>query len=128
MFRGMGLKLPSDKAVKLLDYRGQKELARRLKRCWLEEYVHDVPYVDRALANIRVHAPLEEYELLRNLSPADRDKLLTIFKELYSSDSLDVVNIDFELETDNPADEELITAIEEQKSLMISVATGERPI
>ena len=47
-----------------------------------------------------------------------------MFKEVYSSDSLDVVSIDFELETDDQTDEPLIAAIEEQKSLMISVATG----
>jgi len=124
----MGSKVSSEKAVKLLDYRGQKELARILKRCWLEERMHEVPFVDRVMANIRIHAPLEEYEFFRNLPFADKDKLIKIFKEIYSSDGLDVVGIDFELESDDQAEEQLVTAIEEQKSLMISVATGERPI
>jgi hypothetical protein len=125
----MGTKLQSDKAIKLLDYRGQKELARALKRCWLEQYVHeDSPYINAVMVTIRVHAPLEEYERLRNLPPADRKNLLEVFKELYSSDDFDVVSIDFELESDDQADEPLVTAIEEQKSLMISVATGERRI
>src|SRR6266481_1950756 len=128
MFRGMGSRFSSEKAVKLLDYRGQKELARILKRCWLEERMHEVPFVDRVMANIRIHAPLEEYEFFRNLPFADKDKLIKIFKEIYSSDGLDVVGIDFELESDDQAEEQLVTAIEEQKSLMISVATGERPV
>lgn len=125
----MGSKLSPEKAIKLLDYRGKKELAISLRRCWLEECVHeDSPYINMAVATVRVHAPLQEYERLRNLPAADAEKLLRTFKELYSSDNLDVVGIDFELETDDQADAPLITAIEEQKSLMISVATGERRI
>jgi len=127
--RYMGSKLSSEKAIKLLRHRGLKELANMLRPCWIEECVHDdSPYINMAVTTVRVHAPLEEYERLRNLPPADAEKLLAVFTEVYSSDSLDVVRMDFELETDGQTDEPLITAIEEQKSLMISVATGGSPI
>jgi hypothetical protein len=125
----MGSKLPSEKAIKLLDYRGEKELARSLRRCWLELEVHDGgSFVNDFVATVQVHAPLEEYELLRNLPAPERQTLLTILKELYSPDDLEIVDIDCVLEIGNQTQDQLVTAIEEQRSLMISVATGERRI
>lgn len=68
MFRCMGSRLPSEKAIELLDYRGEKELAGTLKRCWLELDVHDGgSFVNDFVATVQVHALLQEYEFLRNL-------------------------------------------------------------
>jgi hypothetical protein len=129
MFQAMGSKLHSDKAIKLLDYRGQKELARALRRCWLELEVHDSnSFVNSFIATVQVHAPLEEYEFVRNLPSSEREALLKIFQELYSSDDVDVVDIACVLEIDDQTQDLLVAAIEKQKSLMISVATGERRI
>jgi hypothetical protein len=122
-------KLPSEKAIKLLDYRGEKELARSLRRCWLELEVHDRgSFVNDFVATVQVHAPLEEYELLRNLPSLKQQTLLKIFKELYSPDDLEIVDIDCVFELGDQTQDQLVAAIEEQKSLMISVATGERRI
>jgi hypothetical protein len=129
MFRGMGSRLPSDKAIKLLDYRGEKELARTLRCCWLELDVHDSgSFVNSFIATVQVHAPLKEYEHLRNLPSSARQTLLKIFTELYSPDDLEIVDIGFVLEIEDQTQDQLVAAIEEQKSLMISVGTGERRI
>jgi len=129
MFRCMGSKLSSEKAIKLLDYRGEKELARTLRRCWLELDVHDSgSFVNDFVATVQVHAPLEEYEFLRNLPSHDREALLKIFKELYSPDGIEIVDIACVLEIEDQTQDQLVAAIEEQKSLMASVATGERRI
>src|ERR1700730_8566041 len=128
MFRYMGSKLPSEKAIKLLDYRGVKELARTLKRCWLELDVHSVgSFADGFFATVQVHAPLKEYESLRS-SASDWNTLLEVFKELYTQENTDIVNVDWVLEIEDQTPDQLVAAIEEQKSLMISVATGERRI
>ncbi len=125
----MGSNLPSEKAIKLLDYRGEKELARTLRRCRLELDVQNCgSFVNEFVATVQVHAPLKEYEFLRSLSPFDRDILLKIFKELYSPDDVDIVDIACVLEIEDQTQGQLVAAIEEQKSLMISVATGERRI
>lgn len=106
----MGSRFPSTKAIQLLDRRGPKELAKALKRCWFEECVHeDSPYINMAVATVRIHATLDEYEHLRNLPATDRDKLLDLLKEVYSSDSLDVVSMDFELETNDQTNEQIKT-------------------
>jgi hypothetical protein len=124
----MGVKLQSDKAIKLLDYRGEKELARTLRRCWLELDVQNVgSFADQFVATVQVHAPLKEYEVLRS-SPYDRDTLLKIFKELYPQEDTDIVEVGCILETEDQTADQLVAAIEEQKSLMISVATGETRI
>jgi hypothetical protein len=125
----MGRKLPSEKAIMLLDRRGQKELARALRRCWLELDVHDSgSFVSSYLGTVQAHGPLEEYEFLRNLPSHDREALLKIFKELYSPDDVEIVDIACVLEIGDQTQDQLVAAIEEQKSLMISVATGERRI
>jgi hypothetical protein len=125
----MGKKLQSDKAIKLLDYRGQKELARRLRRCWLELDVEDSgSFVNSFVATVQVHAPLEEYEFVRNLPSPERAALLKLFRELYSPDDVEIVDIGCVLETEDQTQDQLVTAIEEQKSLMISAATGETRI
>jgi len=125
----MGSKLLSEKAIKLLDYRGKKELARMLRRCWLELEVEDRSSFTRDfVAIVQVHAPLEEYEYLRSLPRAERETLLTVFKELYSPEDVPIVDFDCVLETEGQTQDQLVATVEEQKSLMISVATGERPI
>jgi hypothetical protein len=124
-----GSKLSSEKVIKLLDYRGEKELARTLRRCWLELDVQDRgSFVNDFVAVVQVHAPLEEYEFLRSLPPSEGKTLLGVFKELYSPEDTPLVDFDCVLEIEDQTEEGLVTAIEEQKSLMISVATGERPI
>lgn len=129
MFRDMSSKLSAEKAIALLDVRGQKLLAKTLRDCWLEEDVNDPrSFNGNAWSTIRIHAPLEEYEFLRNLDKPQADRLLKVFKEIYSSKDIDVVGMDFELEMNDEIDEQLIAAIEEQKSLMVSVATGGPPI
>jgi len=97
----MGSKLSSGKAIKLLDYRGQKELARTLRCCWFELDVQDTSYSNTFVATVHVHAPLREYELLRNLPAPEREILLKIFKELYSSDGVEVVDISCSLEIED---------------------------
>jgi hypothetical protein len=124
----MGSKLSSEKAIKLLDYRGQKELARTLRCCWLKLDVQDTSYSNTFVATVYVHAPLREYEFLRNLPAPEREILLKIFKELYSSDGVEVVDIGCSLELEDQTQDQLVAAIEEQKSLMVSVGTGERRI
>lgn len=122
----MGSKLSSEKAIKLLDYRGEKELARTLRRCWLELDVHNIgSFANQFVTTVQVHAPLKEYESLRS-SADDWNTLLKIFQELYTQE--DIVNVDWVLEIEDQTPDQLVAAIEEQKSLMISVATGERRI
>ncbi len=125
----MSSRISPEKVSKLLAYRRRKELARILSCCWLQLDVHDESlYVNMYLATMQIHAPLEEYEFLRKLPGPDEEELLQVLKEVYSSNDLDVVSIGFVLETGDQTHEQLVTVIEEQKSLMISVATGERPI
>jgi hypothetical protein len=125
----MGSKLQTDKAIKLLDYRGQKELARTLRRCWLELDVENRDsFVNDFVATVQVHAPLKEYEFVRNLPSPERNAILEIFREVYSQDGLEIVDIDCVLEIEEQTLDQLVAAIEEQKSLMISVGTGERRI
>jgi len=124
----MGSNLPSEKAIKLLDYRGEKELARTLRRCWLELDIHNVgSFADKFVATVQVHAPLKEYESLRS-SADDWNTLLKIFGELYTQGNTDIVDVGWILEIEDQTSDQLVAAIEEQKSLMISVATGERRI
>jgi hypothetical protein len=127
MFRSMGSKVSTDRIVKVLPHRGRKALAEVLSRCWLELVVHDAPVMHTWGANMFVHAPLEEYEYLRAL-PSDDSDLFDALVELYSTKDYTVTSISFALEMDESKYDELITALEEQKSLMISVATGERQI
>lgn len=119
----MGSKVLTDRIVKVLAHRGRKDLAKVLSRCWLELEVHDAPVMRTWGANMCVHAPLEEYEYLRAL-PSDDSDLFDALVELYSSEDYTVTSISFTLETEESEHDELITALEEQKSLMISVATG----
>lgn len=73
----MGSKLSSEKAIKLLDFRGEKEFARTMRRCWLELDVQDSgSFVNDFVATVRVHAPLKEYEFLRSLPSPERGNLL----------------------------------------------------
>jgi hypothetical protein len=123
----MGSKLSSEKAIKLLDYRGEKELARTLRRCWLELDVHNVDsFSDEVVATVQVHAPLKEYESLR-CSDYDWNTLLKIFQELYAQEH-NIVDAGWVLEIEDQTSDQLVAAVEEQKNLMISVATGERRI
>src|SRR6266849_9518525 len=125
----MSSRISPEKVSKLLAYRRRKELARILRCCWLQLDVHDESlYVNMYLATMQIHAPLEEYEFLRKLPGPDEEELLQVLKEVYSSNDLDVVSIGFVLETGDQTQDQLVAGIEEQKSLMISVATGERPI
>jgi hypothetical protein len=125
----MGSKLPSEKAITLLDYRGEKELARALRRCWLEVEVQDRgSFANEYVATVQVHAPLKEYEFLRSLPSPERETLLNIFIELYSPEDVQLVDFDCVLEIEDQTQDQLVAAIEEQKSLMISVGTGERRI
>jgi hypothetical protein len=123
----MGSKLPSEKAIKLLDYRGESELARTLRRCWLELDVqdHGGSFSNDYVGTVQIHSPLIEYELLRTLASREREILLNIFKELYSPEDLRIVDLGCVLEIEDETQDQLIAAIEQQKSLMISVATGE---
>jgi hypothetical protein len=125
----MGSKLSAEKAIKLLDYRGEKEFARTLRRCWLELDVQDFgSFGNDFVATVQVHAPLKEYEFLRSLLSPERETLLDIFKELYSPEDVRLVDFGCVLEIEDQTEDHLVAAIEEQKSLMISVATGGPPI
>lgn len=53
---------------------------------------------------------------------------MKIFKELYSPEDIQLVDFGCVLEIEDQTEDQLVAAIEEQKSLMISVATGERRI
>ena len=87
----MSSKLRSEKAVKLLEYRGQKELANALRRCWLALDVRGGdPYLNSSYAFVQIHAPLVEYEFLRNLPTPEGSELLKTFKELYSTVDVEI--------------------------------------
>jgi len=125
----MGSNLPSEKAIKLLDYRGEKELAKTLRRCWLELDVEDrggtfqndfvgdrsSPRPDEGvrvtpqLALSRTRDSLKDFQTLFTGGPSDSGRWLRVGNRRSDTD-------------------QLVTAIEEQKSLMISVRTGERRI
>jgi len=127
-FVGMDSRISSDKVARVLAHRGRKELAKILRPCWFERDVRQDYRSNSWFLLMRIHAPLESYEALRKLPASDRTALSEVFKELYSSDDLAVEGFDPLLETDDQKNEELITAIEEQKALMIAVATGGPPI
>jgi hypothetical protein len=126
----MGWQLPIEKAIKLLEFRGEKLLASTLRDCWLEqEVIDDIEnYMNISVSSVRIHAPLDEYEFLRNLDNSKTSLLLELFKEIYSSREVVVNDLEFALEIDNQADEQLVVAIDELKGLMIAVATGKRRI
>jgi len=127
-------KFSAEKVMTLLDFRGKKQLANALRQCWFEQDFHDIDSFDSfapanlSVFSIRIHAPLETYEYLRNLGNAQNDQLLAVFKEIYSSKEDHVAGIGFELEVDEEVNEQLISTVEEQKSLMIAVATGQQRI
>src|ERR1700734_1612895 len=115
-----GSKLSSEKAIKLLDYRGEKELAKTLRRCWLELDVQNRGmFANEFVAVVQVHAPLEEYEALRSLAIPGRGTLLALFKELYAPEDVPLLDFDCVLEIEDQTEGPLVAAIEEQKSLMI---------
>src|SRR5258708_40150853 len=94
-----GSKLSSEKVIKLLDYRGEKELARTLRRCWLELDVQDRgSFVNEFVAVVQVHAPLEEYEFLRSLPSSEGKALLAVLKDIYSPEDSTLADFDFVLE------------------------------
>jgi hypothetical protein len=128
MFLAMDNRLPVDKAIRLLQLRGRAVLAKALRHCWLEEDIHDTRVHGEVFSTIRIHAPLEQYEYLRSLDDPLADQLLEVFKELYSSQDVVVLNVKYEIEINEESDQQLIATIEKQKGLMIAVATGERRI
>jgi hypothetical protein len=97
----MGSKRSSEQVIKLLDYRGEKELARTLRRRWIELNVHNADsFSDELVAAVQFHAPLKEYESLRS-SADDPNTLLSIFQELYTRENTDTVDIDWVLEIED---------------------------
>jgi hypothetical protein len=122
----VGSILSSEKVILLLDHRGEKELAGALRPCRLERSVEGAEL--GLVSIIKIYAPLNEYEFLRNLTLSEKQTLLKFFEELYSWGDAPVVSFDPVLEIGNQAQTVLAAAIEEQKSLMISVATGEQTI
>src|SRR5262249_25004908 len=126
--------ISAEKVIALLDYRGKKLLANALRRCWFEQDFHDANSINSftssylSVFTIRIHAPLATYEYLRNLDRTQSSELLSVCEEIYSSNEDHVAGIDFELEMDAEANEQLISSIEDQKSLMIAVATGQQRI
>jgi hypothetical protein len=97
----MGSRRSSEQVIKLLDYRGEKDLARTLGRCWIELKVHNADsFSDELVATVQAHAPLKEYESLRS-SADDRNTLLSIFQELYTRENTHIVDIDWVLEIED---------------------------
>jgi hypothetical protein len=97
----MGSKRSSEQVIKLLDCRGEKELARTLRRRWIELNVHNADsFSDELVAAVQFHAPLKEYESLRS-SADDPNTLLSIFQELYTRENTDTVDIDWVLEIED---------------------------
>src|SRR5271154_756211 len=123
MFRCMGSNLPSEKAIKLLDYRGEKELAKTLRSCWLELDGED-------------RGGTFQNDFVGDRSSPRPDEGVRVTPQLTLSRTRDSLK-DFQrtLFTGGPSDsgrwlrvgnrrsdtDQLVTAIEEQKSLMISV-------
>ena len=118
-----------DGVIRLLRHRNRNDLAQLLGRAWLEldESTQYGSYLFSALTTARVHAPVEEYERLRNLWH-DENEIFRVLLEIQPprDHSIEINNLEFVVDTSTPNDtqKKLISELEAQRSLMIAVATG----
>jgi hypothetical protein len=125
--------LPSlDSVQRLLNRRGYSGLARLLKGAELDFDVSTTygTYLYSQLTTAIISAPIEEYDRLQNLSTGEKDQILKTLLEIYppGPHEMEIDEIVFRLNpatlTNKISDAELLQEIDNQKSLMISVATG----
>jgi hypothetical protein len=116
--------------IKLLRHRNRNDLALLLEHAWLEldESTQYGSYLFSTLTTARIHAPIQDYELLRSLWEDDHDQIFRTLLEIQppGDHSIEINNLEFVVDTSAPSDshQDLINEIEAQRNLMIAVATG----
>jgi hypothetical protein len=115
---------------KILRFRNRTNMADLLERAQLELEVSN-QYGSRLFSQLtqaRIHVPLPEYEKLRALSKSEQEELYRALTEIYPTRdrSIEIASFEFVVDTTTPTDDtdELISEIEAQRALMISVSTG----
>ena len=118
---------------KLLEHNRRADLLALLRRAKLRiRHVGEPmsPYGPQPEC-VDVYTPIEDCERLRALSDRDLKFLLGLVQEVHppGDDDMEVVDIRFRLDTERPTldgltDGELVHELEQQRDLMISVATG----
>ena len=118
---------------KLLEHQRRADLLALLRRAKLR--IRDVgermsPYGPQ-LACADFYTPIEDCERLRALHDDDTRLLLSLLLEVHPAgdDDMEIVDVDYRLDTERPTldgltDAELVHELEQQRNLMISVATG----
>lgn len=119
-----------DGVMKILRFRDRGDLADLLRgsRLELEESDQYGSYLFSILTLARIQAPLADYERLRSLPDSDKQEILQTLLEIYppGERTIEISSVDFVVDITGPTNtiEELLTEIEAQRSVMISVATG----
>jgi len=113
----------------ILRYRGRSDLAALLSRASIRFEESDTFHSQVTLAEI--HAPIEDYEQLRQLCQEDREAVLAAVREIWPRglNEPDIVSITYRLDSTSLQEEhdpgaELLEEIGSQRNLMIAVATG----
>lgn len=119
-----------DGVIKLLKHRNRPDLAQLLQRAVLE-LDESTQYGSRLFSiftTARIHAPIEDYELLRQLPTSDQNEIFRTLREIHppKDHSIEIDNLEFEVDTSPPRNDhqQLVKEINAQRSLMIAVATG----
>jgi len=119
-----------DGLVKLLNHRNREDLAQLLQHAWVEldESNQFGSRLFSRRTTARIHAPIEDYEQLRELQDYDQNTLLEILQEVCPprDHSMEITSVEFVVDTSAPgsSNEDLIREIDTQRNLMIAVATG----
>lgn len=116
--------------IQLLRHRTRNDLAQLLEHAWLE-LDESTQYGSRlysTLTTARIHAPIQQYERLRNLWENDKDEIFRTLQEVQPprDHGIEISGLEFVVDTTGPSDtyQDLINQIEAQRSLMIAVGTG----